>query len=187
MNKNKKEEEKQHALSATENQFDLNSAKLIIDSIENELERLKRLLFNQSYQSLAKSHQSEQTGSDSKIIQGVFNGEEMIDDENKKYTVPQNYASKSKLIPGDALKLTISADGSFIYKQIQPIERRKAIGEIVEKNGKYQVIAEGKKYNVLLASVTYFKAQPSDKVTIIIPKKGESAWAAIENIIVDDK
>lgn len=178
MNKNKKDEE---------NHFDLSSAKLIIDSIENELERLKGLLFDQNYQSLAKKHQSSSTGSDAKIIQGVFNGEEMVDDDNKKYSVPQNYASKSKLIPGDILKLTISADGSFIYKQIQPADRRKAIGEVVEKNGKYQVITEGKKYNVLLASITYFKAQPGDKVTIIIPKKGESTWAAIENIIVEEE
>jgi hypothetical protein len=31
--------------------------------------------------------------------------------------------------------------------------------------------------------VTYFKAEEGDSLTIIIPEKGESEWAAIENII----
>ncbi|KKU38866.1 MAG: 50S ribosomal protein L7/L12 [Parcubacteria group bacterium GW2011_GWA2_46_39] len=55
------------------------------------------------------------------IIEGVFDGQNMVGPDGKLYSVPANYASKSKLVEGDLLKLTISPDGSFIYKQIGPM------------------------------------------------------------------
>lgn len=119
-----------------------------------------------------------------KIIEGVFDGQNMMGPDGKKYPVPANYASKSKLVEGDVLKLTIADDGSFIYKQIGPLERIKKIGILTqEEAGDYRVVADGKPYRVLLASLTYFKAEPGDEVTIIIPKDQESEWAAVENII----
>ena len=47
-------------------------------------------------------------------MEGVFDGQNMMGPDGKKYPVPANYASKSKLVEGDVLKLTISDDGSFI-------------------------------------------------------------------------
>ena len=85
----------------------------------------------------------------------------MIGPDNKQYPVPANYASKSKLVEGDVLKLTIAEDGSFIYKQIGPVERRKILGILLEDDkGDFKVLADGKMYKVLLASLTYFKADP---------------------------
>lgn len=118
-----------------------------------------------------------------KIIEGVFDGQNMIGPGDKTYPVPANYASKSKLVEGDILKLTISEDGSFIYKQIGPVERKKLIGRIVMQDGTYMVEAGGKLYHVLFASVTYFKAQPSDEVTVVIPGDRVASWAAIEAVI----
>ena len=119
-----------------------------------------------------------------KIIEGVFDGQNMVGPDGKKYPVPANYASKSKLIEGDVLKLTIADDGSFIYKQIGPVERLKKIGMLVQQeNGEHRVIVDGKAFKVLLASLTYFKAQVGDEVTIVIPKEEESEWAAVENVI----
>ncbi|PLS81214.1 hypothetical protein CYG49_02680, partial [Candidatus Saccharibacteria bacterium] len=66
-----------------------------------------------------------------KVIEGVFEGQTMIGPDGKNYPVPANYASKSKLIEGDILKLTIADDGSFIYKQIGPVARRQIIGTLV--------------------------------------------------------
>ncbi len=120
---------------------------------------------------------------DGKIIEGVFNGQNMIGPDDRMYPVPANYASKSKLVEGDILKLTIQPDGSFVFKQIGPIERKKIIGTVVEEEGEYYILAENKKYKVLFASITYFKAEPGDEVTIIIPQDKESTWAAIENVI----
>lgn len=118
-----------------------------------------------------------------KVIEGVFNGQGMVGADNKEYTVPANYASKSKLVEGDTLKLTIGDDGSFMYKQIAPIERKKIIGSLSQGDGNFMVTAEGKNYKVLQASVTYYKGVPGDQVTIILPKDHDSTWAAVENII----
>lgn len=120
------------------------------------------------------------------IIGGVFNGQNMIGPDGKKYSVPVNYASKSKLVEGDILKLTIQADGTFVYKQIKPISRQRLKGKLLidEVTGQFSVLAEDKKkYNVLTASVTYFKAKPNDDLIIIIPQDKICQWAAIENVI----
>ncbi len=118
-----------------------------------------------------------------KIIEGHFDGQNMIGPDGKTYPVPANYASKSKLIEGDTLKLTIATDGSFIYKQIGPIERKKLIARIELDNGQYVAVVGDNHYKVLYASVTYFKAQPGDEVTIVLPMSGEANWAAIEAVI----
>ena len=118
------------------------------------------------------------------IIEGAFDGEKMISLDGKSYPVPANYASKSKLVEGDLLKLSITEDGLFLYKQISPIDRRKIIGIVMsDDNGKYYVLSEGKKYKVLLASLTYFKAEEGDEVTLVIPKDKISEWAAIETVM----
>ncbi|QQS27279.1 hypothetical protein IPM44_01750 [bacterium] len=118
-----------------------------------------------------------------KVIEGIFDGQNMVGPNEKTYPIPANYASKSKLVEGDILKLTISEDGSFIYKQIGPIERKKLIGAVTLQDGTYMVEAGGKLYHVLFASVTYFKAQPGDEVTVVIPADRPASWAAIEAVI----
>jgi hypothetical protein len=116
-----------------------------------------------------------------KVVEGVFDGQTMIGPDGKTYPVPANYASKSKLIEGDILKLTIADDGGFIYKQIGPVARRQIIGTLVQHDGAYYVEAGGREYRVLLASVTYFKAKTGDQISIIVPEDNrEAEWAAIE-------
>lgn len=118
-----------------------------------------------------------------KIIEGLFDGQNMVGPNNKIYPVPANYASKSKLVEGDLLKLTIADDGSFIYKQIGPTDRQKLIGKLILEDGQYMVNAGGKNYKVLFASVSYFKANPGEEVTIVIPDNKNATWAAIEAVI----
>lgn len=165
----------------------LREIKKLLDEAEEKVASAKRILFEQVYQEQAIGSVDEKTPGPNTIIEGVFDGEEMIDHGGKKYPVPPNYASKSKLIAGDKLKLSIAQDGTFIFKQIGPIDRKRVIGKLSEHNGNFKVSAGGKKYRCLNASVTYFKASPGDEVTIIVPKNGESDWAAIENCIIKTK
>lgn len=118
-----------------------------------------------------------------KVVEGGFDGQHMVASDGKTYPVPANYASKSKLVQGDQLKLIIGDDGAFIYKQIGPVDRRKLIGTLGLKDGQYYVESKGHEYRVLFASVTYFKAQPGDQVTMVVPEAEESDWAAIEAVI----
>ncbi len=116
-----------------------------------------------------------------KVVEGVFDGQKMAGPDGKEYPVPANYASKSKLVEGDILKLTIADDGSFIYKQIGPIDRTQIIGTLVQHDGAYYVEANGHEYRILLASVTYFRINVGDQVTIIVPTDNtEATWAAVE-------
>lgn len=117
-----------------------------------------------------------------KVIEGVFDGQNMVGSDSKTYPVPANYASKSKLVQGDILKLTIGDDGSFLYKQIGPIPRKQVVGVLQQKDGHYFVEAGKKQYRVLLASVTYFKAKPGDQVSVNIPEDDSvnAEWAALE-------
>ncbi len=167
----------------------------MIENAESSLRSAKALLVDlglkksdlkEKYEESAE----ELTSTDSpegKIIEGVFNGQEMIGPDKRHYPVPANYASKSKLIPGDVLKLTIQDDGSFVYKQIGPADRKKIVGTLTQEDGQFKVLCKGKAYKVLLASVTYFRAEIGDKVTLIVPKHEDSEWGAIENVLPQDE
>jgi len=121
---------------------------------------------------------------DGRIIEGVFDGENMVGPDGKLYSVPANYASKSKLVEGDIMKLTITSNGTFVYKQIGPIERARVVGQLEKSaDGNFSVVSDGKRWRILTASVTYFKGQAADEAVILVPKAGESKWAAVENII----
>lgn len=116
-----------------------------------------------------------------KIIEGVFDGQNMVGSDGKMYPVPANYASKSKLVQGDILKLTIADDGTFLYKQIGPIPRKQVVGTLKLESGHYFVEVGDHEYRVLLASVTYFKAKPGDQVSVNVPEDDTQAeWAALE-------
>ena len=118
-----------------------------------------------------------------RMIEGVFDGQNMVDSAGQSYPVPANYASKSKLVEGDGMKLTITDEGKFIYKQIAPIDRRIVKGVLIQEDGQYKVLAEGKSFRVLLASVTFYRAEVGDQVTVLLPAVGEAKWAAVEAVL----
>lgn len=167
--------------------------KEMLDSAESNLRSAKHIVNELAgtsskgvYSKIAKELeplQDEESDEEGKIVEGVFNGQTMTDKEDKEYPVPANYASKSKLVPGDVLKLTVKDDGGFLYKQIGPVDRKRVVGTLTYEDGQYKVIADGKAYKVLLASVTYFKAEVGDKVTLIVPEIEDSEWGSIENVL----
>jgi hypothetical protein len=82
------------------------------------------------------------------------------------------------------LKLTITPEGAFIYKQIGPAPRKNTIGVVsLDEHGNFYVVVDGKPYKVLLASITYFKVEAGDEVAVILPATGEAVWCAIENVV----
>lgn len=166
--------------------------KEMIDSAESNLRSAKAMINELTgsssksiYTKMAEELPSSDDSGDS-FIEGVFDGQKMLGNDKKEYPIPANYASKSKLIAGDILKLTIKEDGTFLYKQIGPAERNRVIGTLTFEDGQYKVIANAKAYNVLLASVTYFKAEIGDKITLVIPAIEESDWGTIENVLPKD-
>lgn len=124
-----------------------------------------------------------------RVVEGAFDGQSMVGSDGVRYTISENYASKSKLVEGDILKLTIKGDGSYVFKQIGPTSRRRLIGRlgIDSSTNEHVVICGDDVYKVLDASVTYFKGVPGDEVVILVPAAGKSAWAAVENIVNGSK
>ena len=110
----------------------------LIQEAETSLAAAKELLVSMVGEDadLTASVREESTG---KIIEGVFDGQNMVGSDGKTYPVPANYASKSKLVQGDILKLTIADDGAFMYKQIGPIPRKQLVGQLVQREGHYFV------------------------------------------------
>ena len=143
-----------------------------------------------------------------RVIEGVFDGQNMVGPDGKHYSVPANYASKSKLVEGDILKLTITARGAFVYKQIGPIARERTIGALERDDvtGEFVVLVADneddrgtlaravsgrtdlpavpyKRYRVLRASITFYRGSPGDEAVLLVPQGAPSTWAAVENVI----
>jgi hypothetical protein len=119
------------------------------------------------------------------VIEGKFDGYFMMGSDQKKYPVPLNYSSKTKLVAGDILKLKILEDGKFIYKLIQPVERKhiRAILSQTEDNKFVALSDDGKSYFLNQAAVTFFKGKAGDELYILVNEKEDMAFAAIEAII----
>lgn len=165
----------------------------LIDDVNMKLSQLRQMVSDQPNLILSVRNRPRPLGVSSmasdedgvRVVEGAFDGQNMVGPDGKQYSVPANYASKSKLVEGDILKLTISRDGSFIYKQIGPIQRQRLIGQLIrdDATGEFKVMVDGRGYKVLLASITYFKGEVGDEVVILVPQDGETRWAAVENII----
>ncbi len=167
----------------------------LLETIKESQERISQLLSGTVDQSqiarisigqsgLSQAHEAATENEGGRIIEGVFDGENMIGPDGKQYSIPANYASKSKLVEGDILKLTITPKGTFVYKQIGPIDRTRVIGSLHQAdNGAFVVKSGAKEWKVLTASVTYYKGRDGDEIVILVPKLGESRWAAVENIV----
>lgn len=170
-------------------------ARRMIANLREELANLERLLSSDAepadVEMLIKRGRDQEGGEtigpaqEGKILEGVFDGQHMVGSDGRQYLVPPNYASKSKLVEGDILKLTIASNGTFLFKQIGPIERQRVMGILTrdDNTGDWKVVANGKKYSILTASVTFFKGEAGDDAVILVPKSAPSRWAAIENVI----
>ena len=157
----------------------LRSAKQVLNEITGGAKGKAKL--SKAAEKLDKTIATEE--GEETIVEGVFDGQSMMGPDGKMYPVPANYASKSKLVPGDVLKLTITEDGSFLYKQIGPVERKRVVGALTYEDNQYKVVANGSAYKVLLASVTYFHGEVGDNVTLVVPALDDGEWGAIENVL----
>lgn len=166
--------------------------KQLHESLGNVIELLDNGNLDEAGADLAKlmasKKQVERTLDDlsgSRVIEGVFDGQTMIGSDGKSYSVPPNYASKSRLVEGDMLKLTIKKDGSFLFKQIGPIERARLVGKLAfdASENIFVAICGEQTYKLPNASVTFFRGEPGDEVVILVPKSTPSVWAAVENVV----
>lgn len=121
-----------------------------------------------------------------KVVEGIFNGDAFLGRDGQEYAVPPNYASKSKLVTGDVMKLNITQSGAFIYKQTGPkVERQRIVGTLQfdEVTKKWTVLVNDRGYKVLSASISFHHGQPGDEVAILIPQDQPCEWGAVDNVV----
>lgn len=193
-----KNKNKTKSVNSTDEQMTGNEVLSALNRLQKELDKLKlavsggiiggptsaNKVFDKRMEGVKETAVISKSGME-KVVEGVFDGQNMIGADGSQYDVPPNYASKSKLVEGDILKLTINNMGSFIYKQIKPIDRLRMVGVLEQEPHSLQYYAtEGaRKWKLLTASVTYFKGEAGDEIVFLIPAEGESRFAAVENII----
>lgn len=178
----------------------INFVKNTISTIEVDLKRMKLVL-----NKLTKFDPNDPTSLDDKevtealgtqelksyteenvqVVEWKFDGYFMVDAGQKKYPVPLNYSSKTKLVPGDILKLKILENGQFVYKLINPVERKhiRATLSKTEDNKFTAVTDDGQTFFLNQAAVTFFKGRPWDELYILTNEKDNGWFAAIEAII----
>lgn len=178
----------------------INFVKNTISTIEVDLKRMKLVL-----NKLTKFDPNDPTSLDDKevtealgtqelksyteenvqVVEWKFDWYFMVDADQKKYPVPLNYSSKTKLVPGDILKLKILENGQFVYKLINPVERKhiRATLSKTEDNKFTAVTDNGQTFFLNQAAVTFFKGRPWDELYILTNEKDNGGFAAIEAII----
>lgn len=181
------EDESRNAInrvSTIETPTNVTQIKSMLYKMKDQLDAIIRLVEGGEIEVIKNMNpEAKVLDSGERIIEGVFNGEKMVGADGKEYSIPPNYASKSKLVEGDMLKLTITHNGSFMFKQIGPIERKNLIGELMAIDDQFGVLVDGKIYKVLKASISFYKGKSGDEVVILVPKDGDSDWGAVDNII----
>lgn len=190
-NKNQNTNEELNGLYGHETKVTL--ALRAVRRLKSQIENIERLLEQEPEEDIGdlmdvlESSQGRilSEGEATKMIDGVFDGLHMIGEDGGKYVVPANYASKSKLVEGDLLRLTIGDRGRFIFKQKGPIERLRLVGLLIQDDvrGTWKVAASGQRFYVLPSAVSYFQGDVGDEAVILVPKDTPSRWAAIENIV----
>jgi len=186
------EEENAAGLSAAETKLAL--ALRVVRDLKSRMDNLERLLESRSEAvdldqfASSRSEEEEFSSFEGRSIEGVFDGEHMVGEDGRQYLVPPNYASKSKLVEGDLLRLSINEAGRFLFKQKGPIERSRIVGTLVqdELSSDWKVISNGNGYKVLAAAISFHKGEVGDDVVLLVPKNAPSRWAAVENVIKKD-
>lgn len=125
---------------------------------------------------------------------GIFDGQFLVTEDGKKYQVPPNYASKSRLVVGDQLELVNRAtdkEGSQnLVKPITKVDRTELEGILTKKDHQWAVVTDAGEFWVLSASVEYYDGEIGDQVKIILPAdyqdREDLEWAAVDAIVKDD-
>lgn len=178
-----------HSLKALEEllnkiETEAKRAKLMVQQlVEQKWEAIQDVEIN--LEAISEKLVSYEEQDNIKVVEWVFDGYFMVGSDKKKYPVPLNYSSKTKLIPWDVLKLRIMEDGKLIYKLIWQANRKyvKATLSKSDDNKFTAITDEGTVFYLNQAAVTYFKGKTGDELSIIVNADGVGNFAAIEALI----
>ncbi|MFC1621784.1 hypothetical protein ACFL13_00110 [Patescibacteria group bacterium] len=115
-------------------------------------------------------------------VVGTFDGFNMVTAEGKEYEIPANYAAKSKLVYGDALKL-VEEDGKKLFKHINKVKRKKTDGILTKKEGDWYALTDSGSYRVSDTAADFQKAQLNSQATVLLPEENLGApFATLDEV-----
>ena len=124
---------------------------------------------------------------DVKIVEWVFTWIDMLGADWNIYPVPQNYASKSMMVQWSRLKAIISSNWKINYKIIKEMPYKTIKAILAKEWDNFQAITWWKVFNLLVAPISFMKANIWDTIAIRIPENKDATYAALESVIHEDK
>ena len=166
-------------------EWDIKRSRLLIKQINEWNFDIKDSKSIWKINDMASNLLNYQENEEIKVVEWIYDGYFMTWSDEKKYPVPMNYSSKTKLIPWDVLKLRIMEDWKLIYKLIEsaPKQYIKATLSKTDDNKYIAISDEWKNYMLNQAAVSYFKWMVWDELSIIINWEWFWSYAAIEALI----
>ena len=175
-------------MSSPENDKKLQAALDLLESADKSVQAARRLLGELAGKrkrepELETSALHQYASGDEKVVEGVFTGDAMLGADKRLYPVPANYASKSLIVQGTKMKARIEPDGKITYKIIEEIPYETRAGILVNDRDRWQAVCGDKVYHVLMASVTFHKAEVGSQVSVRVPAGKEATYAALEAVL----
>ena len=165
---------------------DLKRMRLVLNKLSNfDPKDLTSLDDKELAETIGTEELKSYTEDNIQVVEWKFDWYFMVWADQKKYPVPLNYSSKTKLVPWDVLKLKILENGQFVYKLINPVERKhiRATLSKTDDNKFTAVTDDGQMFFLNQAAVTFFKGRPGDELYILTNEKDNGGFAAIEAVI----
>ncbi len=162
-----------------------------LGKVKKELERLEQLLLKEVNEAPEGGGEMVEIGGENYERVGVFDGQFMVAENGKRYQVPPNYASKSRLVVGDQLALLgeLKEGDQNQFKQLDKVSRLETEGVLTKKDNQWAVVTDVGEFWVLPASVQYYEGEIGDKVKLLLPAdiggRKDVAWAAVDEVIKD--
>lgn len=161
---------------------------------QNDIQRINQALSAAiSSINLAKSLLKDIDGTSSRIdtreidgIVGVFDGKDLVTESGERLEVPVNYASKSKIVFGDTLKM-VEDDGKKLFKQIERVKRLTKTGIISKQGGEMVVVTGDGTYKILQVAVEFYKLTEGGQVQVLVPENNIHAPFATIDKNLDDR
>ena len=157
----------------------------LLESAEKSVQHAKNLLHElTSAGSISAAHLDVNTT----IIEGTFKGDYLLGDDDKRYDVAANYASKSKIIEGSRLRGTIMPDGRIKYTITEKAQYEIKLGKVVVNEDNETVIQiDDYQAKVLWESITFFRLEVGDEAYIRVPKGQQPEFAVLDSSLTDEE
>lgn len=153
-----------------------------VENIKKELDNLVRLVENGSTGTATGAANQVAQSSDEVIGTGQYDGFYVTTEDGQKHEVPPTYASKSRVVFGDTLKILKNGDRVY-FEHLNKVPRKELSGILTKKEGSWHFLSHSGVYKVLDVAVEYYKGKELDEAIALVPEDNlEAPFAALDKV-----